>query len=479
MRKITRASRDRMTLKKGTVTELHIESTAFKGKGIAKVDGLAVFVPGTAPGDKIRAMITRKKKSFREAKILEILDPSPIRVTPPCSHANTCGGCTWQHMPYEHQIEEKEQHVRDHITRIAGLQADIVQPIIGCERPLYYRNKMEYSFGTRRWLTEEEIQKEEFVDDSGFAAGLHAPGRYDKILNLQECHLQDPVSYKLLDFVRTYCIQHNIEAFNTHKNEGFMRHLVVRSSAHTDDLMVNLVTFRDEPDTVNQLTGEMLETFPDITTVVNNINDQPNPTAVGRIEHVIYGPGYIVDRIGRHSFKIDANAFFQTNTRQAERLYSVARQYAGLDRGGHLFDLYCGVGTLSLFMADQAEKVTGIELVEVAVENAKYNARENGVTNTEFVLGDMKDTLNDEFLSATGRPDCVITDPPRSGMHPDVVNQLCSLDTDRLVYVSCNPSTMARDLKQLSEYYTVDEVQPVDMFPQTYHIEAVAKLTRR
>lgn len=468
-----------MALKKGSVVELDIESTAFKGKGIAKVDGLAVFVPGTAPGDKIKAMITRKKKSFREAKMLELIEPSPVRVEPVCTHADTCGGCTWQHIPYEKQVEYKEQHVRDHIERIAHLSPGIVQPIIPCDTPLYYRNKMEYSFGTRRWLSEEEIQKDEFVDDSGFAAGLHAPGRYDKILNLKECHLQEKISYRLLDFVRNYCIENNIEAFNTHKNEGFMRHLVIRTSDYTDDLMVNLVTYRNEPETVQQLTDSLLEAFPEITTVVNNVNDQPNPTAIGRFEHVLHGPGYIVDKIGKHSFKIHANAFFQTNTKQAEKLYEVAREYTELDNGGHLFDLYCGVGTLSLFMADKADKVTGIELVEVAIENARYNARENSVDNAEFVLGDMKDTFNEQFLEKNGSPDCVITDPPRSGMHPDVVKQLANLDLEKLVYVSCNPSTMARDLKILKDEYIVESVQPVDMFPQTYHIEAVAKLTRK
>lgn len=468
-----------MALKKGQEIELKIDATAFKGKGIGKADGLAVFVPGTAPGDVIKARITRKKKKFREAKLLELLSPSPLRVKPKCIHANVCGGCTWQHLPYKQQLAEKEQHVRDHIERIAGLDPGMVQPILGCEQEFYYRNKMEYSFATRRWLTEEEIQKDEFVDDSGFAAGLHAPGRYDKILNLTECHLQHPVSYKILDFVRNYCINNDIPAFNIRERAGYIRHLVIRNSHFTDDLMLNLVTFRDEPATVGQLSKSLLKNFPEITTIVNNINDQPNPTAVGRYEKIIHGPGFIVDKIGRHSFKIHANTFFQTNTRQAERLYSVARDFTKIEDGGHLLDLYCGVGTLSLYMADIAARVTGIEIVDVAVENARFNAKENGVDNAEFVLGDMKDTFNDRFLKEHGMPDCIITDPPRSGMHPDVVGQLAGLDVNRLVYVSCNPSTMARDLKILKEFYRVEKVQPVDMFPQTYHIEAVAKLTRR
>ncbi|NBC67365.1 MAG: 23S rRNA (uracil(1939)-C(5))-methyltransferase RlmD [Bacteroidetes bacterium] len=468
-----------MLLKKGQVVDLKIESTAFKGKGIAKHDGIAVFVPGTAPGDLVEARIIKRKKSYREAKVLEIKDPSPIRVEPVCGHADTCGGCTWQHIPYKKQLEFKEQHVRDHMERIAELDPDIVETIIGCDEDLYYRNKMEYSFGTRRWLTDEEIQADKYIDDSGFAAGLHAPGRYDKILDLKECHLQNPISYNLLDFVRSYCKENSIPAFDTHEKTGFMRHLVIRTSFHTDDIMVNMVTYKDDPEIMNAMSEALLNEFPGITTIINNVNDQPNPTAVGRYEKVLHGPGYIVDKIGQHSFKIDANAFFQTNTQQAEKLYSVAKKFADLKAGTNLFDLYCGVGTLTLFMADSVDTSIGIELVEVAVENAIQNARENSVDNVEFVLGDMKDTFNERFLEKHGRPDCIITDPPRSGMHPDVVKELSDLAVDTLVYVSCNPSTMARDLKELKNVYNIERVQPVDMFPQTYHIEAVARLTKK
>jgi len=468
-----------MSLKKGQVVDLKIESTAFKGKGIARHDGIAVFVPGTAPGDLVEARIVKKKKNYREAKVLDIKEPSPVRVEPVCGHADTCGGCTWQHIPYKKQLEYKEQHVRGHIERIAKLDPEIVETILGCDEELYYRNKMEYSFGTRRWLTDEEIRADKFIDDSGFAAGLHAPGRYDKILNLKECHLQDPVSYKLLDFVRSYCKEHAIAAFDTHEKTGFMRHLVIRTSHHTDDLMVNLVTYKDDPKIIHPMSHAILKNFPEVTTIINNVNDQPNPTAVGRYENLIHGPGYIVDKIGRYSPKIDANAFFQTNTRQADKLYSVAKNFADLTPDTNLYDLYCGVGTLTLFMAGDVKKAVGIELVEVAVENAKQNAKENSVGNAAFILGDMKDTFNDSFLEKYGQPDCIITDPPRSGMHPDVVQQLADLAVDTLVYVSCNPSTMARDLKELKKVYDIERVQPVDMFPQTYHIEAVAKLTKK
>ncbi len=468
-----------MGIKKGQLVELSVDSTAFKGKGVARYNGQAVFVPNTAPGDVVEAMIVKKKKRYLEAKVISILKPSPLRKKPLCPHSEVCGGCTWQHIPYPEQLTFKEQHVRDQIERIAGLPGSIVRPIIGCENEFYYRNKMEYSFGTRRWLTEKEIRSDEYIDDTAFSAGLHAPGRYDKILNLDECHLQHPISFRILDFVRSYCIKNNIPAYDTNLKKGFIRHLVVRNSHHTDDLMVNLVTFEDDPEAMEVLTDHLLNEFPEITTIVNNINDQTNPTAIGRYEKILFGPGTITDHIGNFSFKIHANAFFQTNTRQAEVLYNVARSYSLGTNNRQLFDLYCGVGTLTLYLADAFDRVTGIELVDIAIKNARFNARDNNVPNVDFVHGDMKDTFNVEFLSEYGLPDCIITDPPRSGMHPDVVKQLSNLEVSRLVYVSCNPSTLARDLHILKTYYHIEEVQPVDMFPQTYHIEAVAKCIRK
>ncbi len=465
-----------MALKKGEEVTLTIESAAFRGKGVAKVDGLAVFVYGTAPGDVVKARIIKKKKNYREAKLLEVLEPGPDRITPKCQHANVCGGCSWQHVPYAKQLEFKSEQVRDHIQRIGGLTETLVHPAMGSESEFYYRNKMEYSFSNRRWLTREEIERDEFVDDSGFAAGMHAPGRFDKILNLNECHLQRKESFEILDFVRDYCKKNDIPPFDSINHEGFMRHLMIRNSHHTDGFMVNLVTYRDEPELMQKLSDELLKNFPLITTIVNNINDTKSPTAVGRIEKVIHGSGYIIDKIGAHTFKIHPNAFFQTNTAQAERLYEVAREYADLKDGDVVYDLYCGVGTLSLFMSDKASKVLGIELVDVAVENAKFNASENDVENVSFVKGDMKDVFTAEMVDEYGAPDVLITDPPRAGMHPDVVQRLKELKVSRLVYVSCNSSTMARDLKELSEVYDIPEVQPVDMFPQTYHVEAVAKL---
>lgn len=465
-----------MALKKGQEVELEIIDAAFKGKGLAKVDGLAVFVPNTTPGDKVKARIIKKKKKYREAKLLEILEPSPHRIVPRCRHANVCGGCSWQHIPYSKQLEYKSQQVRDHIERIGGLDGSIVKTGVGSEQEFYYRNKMEYSISARRWLTEDEIRSDEYVDDSAFAAGLHAPGRFDKILNLKECHLQVPESFQILDFVRGYCIENGITPYDTFEDSGFMRHVMIRNSFYTDDFMVNLVTYQDDQDVMKKLTSALLEEFPFITTVVNNVNDTKSPTAVGRFEHILHGPGYIVDNIGEFSFKIHPNAFFQTNTHQAEALYEIARSYAELKEGDVVYDLYCGVGTLSLFMSGPAKHVVGIELVDIAVENARFNAKENGVENVSFIRGDMKDVFTQSVVDEFGAPDVLITDPPRAGMHPDVVERLCELKVPKIVYVSCNSSTMARDLKELSKVYEVEEVQPVDMFPQTYHIEAVAKL---
>ena len=468
-----------MAIKKGSEVEVEIEGAAFKGKGIGKINGMAVFVPNTAPGDRVKTRIIKKKKSYCEGKLLEVLSAGDKRIEPKCQHARNCGGCSWQHVSYEDQLTFKQEQVRDHMHRIGGLTHLEVNDIIGCDSPFYYRNKMEYSIGHKRWLSREEIQRDEYVDDECFAAGLHAPGRFDKILNINECHLQDPVSYRILDFVRSWCREHDVAPFNRIDHEGFMRNVVVRKAHHTDDLMVNLVTYKDDQDLMRQLAEEMLEEFPSITTIINNVNDTRSPTAVGRYEKVIHGPGHIIDYIGDYQFKIDANAFFQTNTAQAERLYDVVKEFADIQEGEIIYDLYCGVGTLTIFLSDMAKKLVGIELEEVTIKNARKNAADNNIENIAFVEGDMKDVFTSDIADEHGEPDCLITDPPRAGMHPDVVDRLKELKVPRMVYVSCNSSTMARDLEKLNEVYEILELQPVDMFPQTYHIETVAKLRLR
>jgi len=463
------------TPKKGEDIELEIESTAFKGKGVGHINGMAIFVPNTAPGDLAKVRIVKRKKKYCEGKLLNIIKPGEIRIEPTCRHAMQCGGCTWQQLPYDYQLQIKQQQVGDHMKRIGNIKTP-VNKTVPANEPFYYRNKMEYSFGTRRWLSQDEVERDEFVSDKGTWAGLHAPGRFDKILNIHECHLQAPISYNILEAVREYIRNHDIAAYDTIEKTGFMRNVVIRNAHYTDDLMVNLVTFKDKPDIIEPLCEFLLDSFPAITTIVNNINDRPNPTAVGRYQHIMYGPGYITEKNGGFSFKIHANAFFQTNTQQAEKLYSIARNFAEIDEHDLIYDLYCGVGTLSLYLSNQAKQVVGIELNKAAIKNARYNTSENNVNNTAFVQGDMKDVFTHKIIQQYGSPDCIITDPPRAGMHGDVIHTLSKIKVPKLVYISCNSSTMARDLKLLNKSYEILEIQPVDMFPQTYHIETVAKL---
>jgi len=468
-----------MSVKKGDIITVEIESAAFEGKGVGHLDNQAVFVRNTAPGDLVKARIIKKKKKFLEGKLVEVEKPGPIRIEPKCQHAYICGGCTWQHIPYEEQLKIKRQHVQDHLHRIGGLTHLTPLPCLPSDNSFYYRNKMEYSFGNRRWLTENEIRNKDEIKDKDIAVGLHVPGRFDRILNLHECHLQDPVSYEIMDAVRTYSLEKDIPAYDVHDHTGYFRNVVVRTSDHFDDLMVNMVTYTDDEQIMQDLSSMLLEKFPAITTIINNVNDTRSPTAVGRYEKVYHGPGYIRDKIGPFSFNIHANAFFQTNTKQAERLYDTAIRFADIQPDNHVYDLYCGVGTLTLYASQYATSVVGIEMNEVAIENAKKNAEENGVSNCDFVTGDMKDLFTSETTDNYGHPDVIITDPPRSGMHPDVVQQLLELKAGKIVYVSCNSSTLARDLKELNESYQITEIQPVDMFPQTYHIETVAKLELR
>jgi 23S rRNA (uracil1939-C5)-methyltransferase len=458
---------------------LTVDAAAYEGKGIAKADGLAVFIPGTAPGDRVSARITRKKSSFAEAVLLEVLEPGPDRIDPLCRHASICGGCTWQHVRYPAQTAFKRDQVRDHLHRIGGLRHLDPHPTLACDSPFGYRNKMEYTFAESRWLTDEEIASGAPIDRTPPALGLHIPGRYDKILNLEECHLQIPVSYAILDAVRTHAREHGIPAYRTHSRQGYLRNLMIRNGQNTGDLMVNLVVNGFDEGILFPMRDMLLRRFPDITTLVVNVNDTPSPTSVGRYEEVLHGPGSITERLGAHRYEIGANAFFQTNTPQAERLYEIAKTYAGIRPGDLVYDLYCGVGTISMYVSDQAREVVGIELNETAIANAEANRDRNGVRNVRFRQGDVQRAFSDDLLAETGIPDVLITDPPRAGMHPDVVERLAALPIPTIVYVSCNSSTLARDLALLDAAYETTDVQPVDMFPQTYHIECVARLKRR
>ena len=454
---------------------IDIEKFADKGKALARIDGRVVFVSGVAPQDKIRARIFKKKRQHIEAKCVEILEESPLRTTPICKHFGACGGCKWQHIQYEAQLEAKRQSVEDALVRLGGFTDAKALPTLSTGKAFGYRNKMEFSFSAKRWLTDAEIASGETFDTS-FAVGMHAPGRFDAVIDLEECFLPNPLAPKILNALRNLALEKAWTPWDTRKQTGFLRHLVIRTAFHTTDVMVNLVTHFPEGDEIQQISDFLQANFPEITTFVHTVNSGLGQTALGEVPTVLYGNGIIRDEIGGLNFEIAPNAFFQTNTEGAEVLYDVAKRFAHLQPDDVLYDLYCGAGTISLYVAPQVKKVVGIELVPEAIENANANAIRNHIDNCTFVAGDMLKLFTPEFIEANGKPNVLIVDPPRAGMHPKVVQQIANLAPERLVYVSCNPQTQARDLADLKELYDLEALQPVDMFPQTYHVESVALL---
>jgi 23S rRNA (uracil1939-C5)-methyltransferase len=454
-----------------------LEKFADRGRSLARLNGLVIFVEGAVPGDRVRARIVKAKKSFADAQVLEILAPSDLRTAPRCFYFGTCGGCKWQHVEYTAQLEAKRQSVEDALVHHGGFREVRALQAIGSEKIYFYRNKMEFSFSAARWLTSEEIASGETYD-TGFALGLHVPGNFEKVLDTKECHLQSELSVRMVNSFRDLAKSEGWMPYHIRKHEGFLRHLVIRTAAHTDEVMINLVTSSHEPERMEAVASIFQREFPQVTTFINTINSSLAQTAFGEEMHTVYGPGLIHDRIGPYTFEIAPNAFFQTNTRQAERLYEVTRTYAELKPDDLLYDLYCGAGTISIFVARDVKQVVGVELVEEAVVNARRNAEANGVTNCTFVSGDLMRLFTPEFVQQHGPPDVLIADPPRGGMHPKVVEQIARLRPERFIYVSCNPQTQARDLAMLKDLYTIEAVQPVDLFPHTYHIESVVKLRR-
>ncbi len=464
-------------MKRGDEVELEIEKFADRGKSLARLDGRVVFVAGAVPGDRIRARIGKTRKRHAEAYLEEVLEPSSLRTEPRCFYFGACGGCKWQQVEYAAQLEAKTQSVHDALVRIGGFNDVKVRPAIGSENVYYYRNKMEFSFSASRWLTREEIDTGEQFD-TDFALGLHVPGHFDKVLDLHECHLQSELSSSLVNGVRAFARENDLEPWDIRKHTGFLRHLVIRTGERTGDLMVNVVTNGWDAERMDLIAGFLRDEFPAVTTFVNTINTGKAQTAFGEEIRTIFGSGVIHDRIGSNEFEIAPNAFFQTNTQGAEQLYNVTRTFAELRPDDVVYDLYCGAGTISIFIAGDVRQVVGIELVNEAVENARANAEANGVANCVFEAGDMLHHFDDEFVARHGRPDVLIVDPPRAGMHPKVVDHVARLRPDRLVYVSCNPQTQARDLQMLAQHYAIEDVQPVDLFPHTHHIENVVKLRR-
>lgn len=462
-----------MRKRKGQIIELHIENMAYGGQGVARLDGLVYFVRGTAPGDRITARVFRKKKGYAEARMTELLDPSPFRTPAPCPYSGHCGGCQWQHLPYDRQLTFKKEHVRDALERLGGLAHVPVLDVLPSERRFAYRNKMEFSFSDRRWLLPEEMEKGE--TDRSFALGLHVPGTFHKVIDIDACLLQHPTGNEILKGIKKRCRNSGIPAYGQKSHLGFWRFLTLRHSEHHDQWMVNLVTSEENPCAVAPIAEDLCRSFPNVATVVNNITAKKAGIAVGDKESPLTGPGFITDRLGSYEFQVSANSFFQTNTPGAERLYRKVLEFAELKGTETVLDLYSGTGTIPIFLSNHAGSVVGMEIAESAVLDAGKNCAENGIDNCRFILGDIRESLH--LLQE--KPDVLIIDPPRAGMHKDVLAGVMEMQTDRVVYVSCNPATLARDLGVMNRDYEIVEIQPVDMFPQTYHIEAVARLVRR
>lgn len=461
-----------MTVKKRQIVECEVTDVAYGGKGLAKLDGFAVFIDQTVTGDRVEARITRKKRNFAEAVVHEMLAPSTLRVDPPCPYSGFCGGCKWQFIAYSYQLDVKRRHVAESLEHIANIHGTIVHPTLPSKKTFGYRNKMEFSCSDRRWLMPHEMGTE---TDISFALGLHVPGTFHKVLDTQACLLQPETGNRLLAAVRNYMLASDQPVYGLRSHEGFWRFLMLRHSVDRDQWMVNLVTASEDRKAVLPLAERIREQFPTVVSVINNITARRSGVAIGEREIHLSGEPVLTDRIGDFEFEISANSFFQTNTRSARLLYETVSNYSALEGNETVLDLYCGTGTIAIWLARQAKEVIGLELVESAVTDAQKNCRKNDVQNCRFLPGDVKETL--DAINFT--PDLLVIDPPRAGMHKDVLKKVVRLAPQKIVYVSCNPATMARDLVELKEAYDITQVQPVDMFPHTFHIESVASLVRR
>lgn len=457
-----------------------ITACAAEGKALARVDDKVVFVPYVVPGDVVDLQVKKKKSSYMEAVAVRFHEYSPLRTEPVCRHYGVCGGCKWQCLKYEEQLKAKQQQIHDNLVRIGKVDLPEMMPILGSKHVYGYRNKLEFGFSNKRWLTEEEV-KADVKYDVMDAVGFHISGAFDKILDIEECHLMDNINNEIRNDIRHYALENGLSFYDLRQNKGLLRSLMIRTS-NTGELMF-LVQFRidsdDEQKQADALMQHLAETFPQITSLLYVDNHKANDTFGDQEIYVVKGKDFIYETMEDLKFKVGPKSFYQTNTEQAYELYKVARNFAGLTGKELVYDLYTGTGTIANFVAHQARKVIGIEYVPEAIEDAKVNSEINGLANTLFYAGDMKDILNKEFIDEHGRPDVIITDPPRAGMHQDVIDTILFAAPERIVYVSCNPATQARDLQLLDVDYKVVAVQPVDMFPHTQHVENVVLLERK
>ncbi len=458
------------------LSALSVFDIAEEGKGVARADDLVVFIEKAIPGDVVDAAVYKKKKNFAQAKISQLITPSPDRVTPFCEHFGVCGGCKWQHMNYPTQLKYKQKSVLDALQRLAGLETNHAEEILPSAQDRYYRNKLEYTFSNKRWLTDldGEITDEKEMN----ALGFHVPLRFDKILEINHCYLQADPSNDLRNKISAFAKENNISFYDLRAHEGALRNLVIRTSS-TGELMVIVIFAYPEEGQVNLMMKFVKNTFPQITSLLYIINQKKNDTFFDQEVLLYNGREFIYEEMEGLRFRIGPKSFYQTNSLQAYELYKITRDFADLRGTELVYDLYTGTGTIANFVAKKAKKVVGIEYVPDAIEDAKINSQVNGIENTVFYAGDMKDILNNDFINQNGKPDVVITDPPRAGMHPDVVERLMELEADKIVYVSCNAATQARDLIRLKEKYDLVRIKPVDMFPHTQHVENVVLLKLR
>lgn len=455
-----------------TITDVGAE-----GKALARVNDVVVFTTNVIPGDVVDLQVTKKRSNYQEAKVIKIHEYSPDRVEPKCEHFGVCGGCKWQNMPYSKQLFYKEKQVKDQLTRIGHLELPEISPIIGSATSEFYRNKLEYAFSDRCWLTPDEVASGENISDRN-AVGFHVPGMFDKVVDINKCWLQQEPTNEIRNSIRDFALENGLSFHNMKEHNGLLRNLVVRT-ASTGEVMVILSFSDNNPSSIQLLLDFLNEKFPQITSLMYTINTKMNDTLFDQEILLYKGRDYILEEMEGLHFKIGPKSFYQTNSAQAYRLYQVAREFAGLTGNEVVYDLYTGTGTIANFIARKACKVIGIEYVPEAIVDARTNASLNGLDNTAFFAGDMKDILTNAFIAEQGHPDVIITDPPRAGMHEEVVKTILNAAPLRIVYVSCNPATQARDLNMLSMDYQVVRVQPVDMFPHTHHVENVVLLERR
>ena len=463
--------------KKDIILEnVRIESVAAEGKALAKVDGAVLFVPFAVPGDIVDVKVTKKKKNYMEGYILRLVTPSEHRIEPLCSHFGICGGCKWQPLPYPMQLQAKQQQVYDQLVRIGHLDVPEISPIVPSDETVYYRNKLEFTFSDRRWIYQDE-------DPDGLSPaqrcglGFHVGRFFDKVLDIKHCYLQKDPSNQIRLFIKEYAVSHGLPFFNIREHTGFLRNMFIRST-EAGDIMLIICFYHEDAEARTALLDAVSEAFPQISSLYYVINGKANDSVADQ-ECILYkGDEAIYEHMEGLRFKIGPKSFYQTNTRQAFKLYSVAREFAGLTGEETVYDLYTGTGTIAQFVSSKARKVIGIEYVPEAICDARENALANGITNCEFFAGDMKDILTDSFVSQHGRPDVVILDPPRAGIHPDVAQVILNAEPERIVYVSCNPASQARDLAILCSRYRITAVRPVDMFPHTHHVENVVRLDR-